>query len=365
MCFTPMVQTILIDYDRLSQLIVDLFALSYQLCGLTQWRGWTCRDKFDFWITISGWRKNMKIIRTLVLAAAFLMSSAAFADCKNVRFADVGWTGEAATTAITAMVLESLGYDVDIKVLSVPVTYTSMANGDIDAFLGNWMPSMAADIKPYTDDGSVEVVRAIVEGAKYTLATNAAGAALGIGDFADIAKHRDALENSIIGIEPGNDGNRLILEMIEQDRFGLGGFELKESSEQGMLAQVARSDAKGEPVVFLGWAPHPMNRNFEITYLTGGDDTFGPNYGEAVVYSNVRAGYLEECPNLGQFFRNLAFSVEMENVLMAAILDDGQDTEDAGRDWLKANTSVLDEWLAGVTTVDGGDAKEAALASLN
>ena len=300
----------------------------------------------------------------LAIAASLVLAKPAAADCTEVSFADVGWTAETATTAMSGMVMNALGYDIDIKVLSIPVTYKSMENGDIDAFLGNWMPSMAADIKPYTDAGTVEVVRAVVEGAKYTLATNAVGAALGISDFSDIATHQEALDNSIIGIEPGNDGNRLVLEMIDSDRFGLGGFELKESSEQGMLAQVARSDSKGDPVVFLGWAPHPMNTNFDMTYLTGGDDTFGPDFGAATVYSNVRAGYLEECPNVGQFLRNLAFSVEMENVLMAAILDDGADPEDAGRAWLQENMGVLDVWLDGVPTIDGGDAMAAVNAAL-
>lgn len=309
----------------------------------------------------------MKLLNSTALAtaASVALAAPAFANCNEVAFADVGWTAETATTAMSGLVLESLGYDVDIKVLSVPVTYTSMANGDIDAFLGNWMPSMAADIKPYVEDGSVEVVRPVVEGAKYTLVTNAAGAQLGIADFSDIAKHSDALESEIIGIEPGNDGNRLILEMIEKDSFGLADFELKESSEQGMLAQVARSDSRGNPVVFLGWAPHPMNNNFEMTYLTGGDDYFGPDFGAAVVYSNVRAGYLEECPNVGQFLKNLSFSVDMENVLMAAILDEGADPEDAARDWLKANPGVLDTWLADVTTLDGGDAMAAVTAGLS
>ncbi|MEQ9259186.1 MAG: choline ABC transporter substrate-binding protein [Roseovarius sp.] len=311
-------------------------------------------------------KRNKHVLAT-ALALGVLSGGAAFAEpesCEEVAFADVGWTAETATTAMSGMILEALGYEVDIKVLSIPATYKSMENGDIDAFLGNWMPSMAADIKPYTDAGTVEVVRPVVEGAKYTLATNAAGAALGIRDFADIATHREALDNAIIGIEPGNDGNRLVLEMIENDTFGLAGFELKESSEQGMLAQVARSDGKGEPVVFLGWAPHPMNNNFDMTYLTGGDDTFGPDFGAATVYSNVRAGYLEECPNVGQFLKNLAFSVEMENVLMAAILDEGQDPEDAARDWLAGNMGVLDTWLEGVSTRDGGDAKAAVEAAL-
>lgn len=306
-----------------------------------------------------------KTIAASAAALTLAWTQFAAADCSEVAFADVGWTAETATTAMAGMILESLGYDVDIKVLSIPVTYNSMANDDIDAFLGNWMPSMAADVLPYMDNGEVEVVRPVVEGAKYTLATNAAGAKLGIRDFADIAKHADALDNALIGIEPGNDGNRILLEMIEKDRFGLGAFELKESSEQGMLAQVARSDSKGDPVVFLGWAPHPMNNNFDMTYLTGGDDTFGPDFGAATVYSNVRQGYLEECPNVGKFIQNLSFSVEMENVLMAAILDDGADPADAAKDWLKNNADVLDTWLDGVTALDGtADAKGLVTAAL-
>jgi len=127
---------------------------------------------------------------------------------------------------------------------------------------------------------------------------------------------------------------------------------------------VARSDAKNEPVIFLGWAPHPMNNNFEMTYLTGGDDYFGPDFGAAVVYSNVRAGYIEECPNVGKFLSNLSFSVDMENILMAAILDDGAKPEVAARDWLSSNTIILDTWLDGVSTIDGGDAIDAVKAML-
>src|SRR5690606_14308341 len=134
---------------------------------------------------------------------------------------------------------------------SVPVTYTSLANGDLDVFLGNWMPTMEADIAPYREAGTVDTVARNLVGAKYTLATNAAGAGLGIGDFADIAGQAGPLNSTIYGIEPGNDGNRLILDMIEADAFGLGGFTLAESSEQKMLAQVDRATRRGEPIVFL------------------------------------------------------------------------------------------------------------------
>ena len=51
----------------------------------------------------------------------------------------------------------------------MPVTYASLKNKDIDVFLGNWMPSMAADVKPFTDDGSVETIAQNLEGAGYGL----------------------------------------------------------------------------------------------------------------------------------------------------------------------------------------------------
>ena len=297
----------------------------------------------------------MKLTATLSLAT-ILAAGTALADCDTVTFSDVGWTDITATTAATTIVLDALGYDTDIKVLSVPVTYTSMAEGDVDVFLGNWMPTMEGDIAAYREAGTVDTVRANLEGAKYTLAVNKAAADLGIGDFADIATHADALEGKIYGIEPGNDGNRLIQDMIDADAFGLSGFEVAESSEQGMLAQVARADRRDEPVVFLGWEPHPMNANFEMSYLTGGDDYFGPDLGGATVFTNTSAGFVDTCPNVGMLLKNLEFSLAMENEIMGAILNDGMEPNDAAKAWLTANPGVLDVWLDGVTTKDGGDA---------
>jgi len=223
---------------------------------------------------------------------------------------------------------------------------------------------MESNIAPYRDAKTVDTVRANLEGAKYTLATNAAGAALGIADFKDIAAHAAELDGKIYGIEAGNDGNKLILDMIGADAFGMKAIELIESSEQGMLAQVAKADNQGKPVIFLGWEPHPMNANFKMTYLTGGDDYFGPNLGGATVYTNTRGGYVAECPNTGALLNNLVFSLAMENQIMGAILNDGTDPHEAAKAWLAANPAVIEPWLAGVTTKDGGDALAAVKAAI-
>ncbi|QRZ13819.1 choline ABC transporter substrate-binding protein [Paracoccus methylovorus] len=316
----------------------------------------------------------MTFRRTAAALAAGLVASFATAgiaaaeepmECRKVIFSDVGWTDISATTALASTVLQALGYQPETKILSLPVTYTAMAKDDVDVFLGNWMPTQENDIRPYRDAGTVEVLRTNLTGAKYTLATNKAGAELGIDDFGKIAAQKAALSGKIYAIEPGNDGNRLLLEMVAENKFDLGTFEIVESSEQGMLAQVARADNAGQPVVFLGWEPHPMNSQFQMTYLSGGDDIFGPDFGGARVDTNVRAGYAEQCPNIGKFLQNLEFTLPMENEVMGLILNDGESPADAALKWLKAHPDAATPWLAGVTTVDGGDAAAALSTALS
>ncbi|MFT4132869.1 MAG: choline ABC transporter substrate-binding protein [Labrys sp. (in: a-proteobacteria)] len=274
--------------------------------------------------------------------------------CRTVRFSDVGWTDITSTTAIASHVLQGLGYTPKTTVLSISVTYASMKNKDIDVYLGDWQPSMVNERKPYLDDKSIVVSGAnLPVGAKYTLAVPQYTYDKGLKDFADIAKFRDSLQEKIYGIEPGDTGNNLIHGLIDGDKHGLKGFQLVESSEQGMLAQVQGAVARGEDIVFLGWAPHPMNVNFKIQYLTGGDDTFGPNFGSAVVYTDIRAGWDGECPNAAKFIGNLKFNVDLENQVMNTILTEGKEGAAVAAEYLKANPGVLDAWLDGVTTFDG------------
>lgn len=294
------------------------------------------------------------------LAIVLMTSTASASDaetCKAVRLSDPGWTDITATNGVASVVLDALGYQPDVKTLSVPIGYQSMKNGEIDVFLGNWMPAQQAFIDDLNGAKAIEVMAKNLEGAKFTLAVPTATAEKGIKDFADLGKNPDEFESKIYGIEPGAPANANIQKMIDSGEFGLKGWELVESGEQAMLAQVERATKGGKGVVFLAWAPHPMNERFPITYLSGGDAYFGPNFGGAEVYTLARTGWSESCPNAATLFKQMTFDVSMENVLMGEILG-GKDSKEAASAWLKANPAVLDTWLKGVTTFDGqpGDA---------
>jgi glycine betaine/proline transport system substrate-binding protein len=303
--------------------------------------------------------------RSTLLACAAAMfianGSAAQAACDKVTFSDVGWTDITTTTSIAKHVLEGLGYKVEIKILAVPVTYAGLKTGDVDVFLGNWMPAQKEVSEPYVKAGEIEQLVVNLEGTKYTLAVPAYTYEAGLKDFKDIAKFAKELDNKIYGIEPGNEGNGYLVKLTKENTHGLGKFSVVESSEQGMLAQVKRAVNAKKPVVFLGWEPHPMNANFPLKYLTGGEDFFG---GEGVVNTLTRKGYANECPAVASVLKNLKFTLPMENEIMGKILDEGQEADKATAAWMKAHPDVVEKWLAGVQTKDGKPGLPAVKAKL-
>ncbi|MFO1104661.1 MAG: choline ABC transporter substrate-binding protein [Amaricoccus sp.] len=275
------------------------------------------------------------------------------AACAAPHFSDVGWTDISATTALAGLVLKNLGYKPKVDILSVAVTFEALPRGDVDVFLGNWMPLQEPTQKPLVEAGKIEVVRANLEGAIIGFAVPKAAYDAGLKTYSDIAKFADPLKHKIYGIEPGSSANATISKMIAGDQFGLKGFSLVETSEQAMLAQVKRAARAGDPIVFFGWRPHPMNVNIDMAYLTDGDDVFGPNDGAASVLTVTRPGFAKDCPNLGKFLSNLAFTVGAEDLMMSYILDDKMSADQAAEKWLRANPGMLDGWLEGVTTREG------------
>jgi glycine betaine/proline transport system substrate-binding protein len=308
---------------------------------------------------------TLKSIAAALAVSASLVGTAQAADpesCKPVRFADVGWTEIQVISGIASIMYDALGYQTEVKTLSVPVTFASLKNKDIELFFGNWMPSMTADIKPYLEDKSVEQIAVNMEGAGYGVVVPQYVADAGVKSLADLAANKDKFSSKMYGIEPGNDGNRIMQGFIDDAKNNLGGWSIVESSEAGMLTEAEKAMKNNEWIVFLGWTPHPVMGDMKLHYLDGvAEAGFGP----ATVHTNARAGWTAECPNAGKLATNFKFTLPMVGGgMMSPVLKDGKDPKVVAMEWAKANPDVINQWLEGVTTIDGGDAKAAVAAAL-
>ena len=300
------------------------------------------------------------LVLTALLCATTLPAFAAEPDASRVvSMADPGWTDIGATNALSGIVLEALGYEQKVLPLSVPITYAGLQKGQVDVFLGNWMPAQKQLVTPLLQSGAIETLRANLPGAKFTLAVPDYVARTGVRTFSDLAKHADKFERKIYGIESGAPANQTIKKMLAAQSYALNGWTLVESSEQGMLSQVARKQRGEQWIVFLAWEPHQMNNNFKLVYLDGDEQYFGSRFGSASVNTVARRGYRAACPNVGKLFAQVEFSVALEHAIMADMLDKKQTARAAALRQLRAKPELVNAWLAGVTTRSGADAAAA------
>lgn len=300
------------------------------------------------------------VLGCLALTAVGVSAATDDTQCKSIRLADLGWADNAANNGIAMAVAESIGYAPSKTTVAVPIALASIHSGQLDAFLDYWSPSLDPTVQPFLDEGKLQKSnQPNLTGAKYTLAVPNYLADQGLKSFQDLAKFKEKLQGKIYAIEPGSGGNTRLKSMVAKNLYDLGDFKLIESSETAMRMEVARAIRQKKPIVFLGWEPHPMNLEFPMTYLSGGDEVFGPNYGAATVYTLTSPQYEKRCPNAARLLSNLKFTTSMESEIMVGVLEK-QNPLKLAKDWIVKNPDWLDKWLAGVTTFDGQNALAAA-----
>jgi ABC-type proline/glycine betaine transport system substrate-binding protein len=97
---------------------------------------------------------NVKSLVLGGLAVALALARPATADpasCRKVTFGQPPWTDIATTDGMAITFLDALGYQPQAETLSVPVIFQALANGQIDAFQGNWMPAQSKFATPLID----------------------------------------------------------------------------------------------------------------------------------------------------------------------------------------------------------------------
>jgi ABC-type proline/glycine betaine transport systems, periplasmic components len=82
------------------------------------------------------------------------------------------------------------------------------------------------------------------------------------------------------------------------------------------------------------------------------------------VFTLTRKGYPQACPNAAKLLGNLSFTLDMENTIMAEVVDKKISFDQAAKAWVKEHPERLEGWLAGVTTKADGNALEAVIAKL-
>jgi glycine betaine/proline transport system substrate-binding protein len=178
---------------------------------------------------------------------------------------------------------------------------------------------------------------------------------LHVHSLADLAKHADAFDRKIYGIEAGSPGNETIQKAIDANAYGLGDWKLVASGTPAMLAQVEKSEKAGQPIVFLGWSPHWMTVQFHTVFLADPKKVWG---GAGEIRTLTRAGFAKDNPDIDTFIKNLEFSTDEAGQFYYAHDKQGRDIASIAADWIKKNPAKVKAFLQGVDSADGKPATE-------
>lgn len=300
------------------------------------------------------------LVGLALLGGAFVLSACGGsgggdASGEPVKFGTVDWPEAIAKTNISATMVKALGHDAEIQQLGVPVIFKGLEQGDLDVFVEAWFPTMDTNMKA-VDPGSIESITTNLPEATFSVAVNKEACDAGVKSHEDLDKYKKEFGGKIFGIEPGNDGNQVVIDMIKDDTYGLGDWEIVESSTNGMLSEVDRAIKDDKWVAFTGWEPHWMGQKYDMCLLDDPEMAWG---GPSHVETLANADFEKDNPELHKLFEQMKVNKEIQGNWIDRIDNSGKEPEEIATEWLKENPKMTDKWLNGVKAADGTPGPEA------
>jgi len=300
--------------------------------------------------------------RVASLLAPLVLAGPASADLDEVRFGVPPWPGVTVKSEVAAQLMETMGYATRQRDLAVSVILEGLTRGDLEVYLGGWYPVQVDMIEPLVADSKVEKLVSNIQGASSGLVVPQYVHEAGVTSVADLDAHRDRFEGEIQGIEAGTGINTAILAAIDEDRAGLGDWDLSESSTAAMLAEAERKMADGEWVTFVGWEPHWMNVSFDLAYLEDADGA-GIADIESTVWTVVPDSLRRTDPQLHRFLSQYVVDIQDQNAWVHGYSYEERPADEVASEWIGENLDTVAGWLEGVEARDGTPAIAAVRAA--
>ncbi|WP_017430215.1 ABC transporter substrate-binding protein [Vreelandella jeotgali] len=292
------------------------------------------------------------------------MAGPAQSDDDTVNIGVPAWPGITVKTEIASQLLAPMGYTVNTREVGIQIIYEGLETGDLDVFPGGWLPAQEPLYTPLDESGAITTVANNVDGAQMTLVVPDYLYEQGIRSFADLDDNRDLFDSKIYSFGAGSAASQVLDKAIDNDAWGLGNWQLADTSVVAMLSAARNAIEREEPIVWVGWRPHWMNLEFDMRYLDDPKNLFGENNGESQVLTLMGTPYADSHANLVSFFENFTFSAEEQSWMINEFGQKERAPDIVAREWLEDHPERVQAMLEGVTTRGGDPAWPAFEASL-
>lgn len=286
--------------------------------------------------------KYVRASGLLFVVAVFVMSLVLISGCgkgKQAKTADlvyVNWAEGVAYTNLAKVVLEEkMGYDVTITAADVGPAYTSVAQGDKDAFMETWLPVLHKDYLEQYKDQLVDLGY-VYEGTQSGLVVPAY---VTIDSINQLNEYKDKFDGKITGIDAGAGIMKTTEKLINQYNLD---FKLVASSGPAMTAALKDAIDNNEWIVVTGWKPHWKFGRWDLKFLKQSPDKMMWKKGN--IHIMGRKTLEQDKPELAQFLKNMHFTDAQLADLMLKV-NEGADITTVVRKWMEDHPDVINQWI--------------------
>jgi glycine betaine/proline transport system substrate-binding protein len=286
----------------------------------------------------------LKHSRTLAALAALALSISALVGCtasqgsaKSANLVYVNWAEGVAYTHLAKVVLEDkMDYSVTITAADVGPAYTSIAQGDKDAYMESWLPVLHADyVEKYKE--SIVDLGIIYEGTKSGLVVPAY---VTIDSIAQMQANKKKFDGKIIGIDAGAGIMKTCEQLIKDYDMD---FKLVASSGPAMVAALKKAIGNKEWIAVTGWRPHWKFGRWDLKFLAQSEDKMVWKPGSIHIFG--RKDLKTDKPELAQFLSNMKLTDPQLADLMLKVENSDSDVEEVARQWMMDNPDVIAAWI--------------------
>ncbi len=294
--------------------------------------------------------KKSKLTVAIVVGLALMiglssLSLVASAQKKNtIEFGIVPWSESLAVGSLITHLLEvEIGVNVNTTNPGIGAAYTAIKQGDMDLFVESWLPLTH---EAYWKESAASLTNfgPIYEDALLCWAVPNYVPEDVVSSVADLGKEKvkEKMGGEIIGIDPGS-GLMQHSEVMMEEYDALKGWELRDSSDYAMVAELKRRMQRDEWTVVTLWKPHFAFARFDIRSIDEPKDILGSEERIHIVGSR---DFMSLYPNkVSQFLSRVYLPIEKLNELTDMYEEDG---EAAGAKFANKYPKLVNYWVNGM-----------------
>lgn len=294
-----------------------------------------------------------KVLIALLLTALFLSSFTLLASAQDtdntIVLGNSNWPGLRGKNAIVKYILENIGYKVKRTSATDPMIRRGVIDGDIDIYLGTWMPSLKNSRKKNQTKQHL-VTKNMHEGI-LGMAVPKYVAEEGITSLADLKEHAEKFDKKLYVGPAGWVYDGALRDAQKDNIYNLEDWELVSSNPAALWAQLRKAIENKEWIVWAAWKPHWMNIVHDMEYLDDPQNIFGNKY--SWVETITRKGFPQDHPEVTTFLKNFIIKSETQSLLSYEIGQKEKDVDEFAEKWVKDNIYRVSSFLALVEAPNG------------